>query len=262
MQRVMLFVDGSNVIGSLSKMNLKVEDYEPFYKYIFARAVEAQNTRFIGPPPTAALIRILWYAVGSLDQWNLADSKVQANLSEEFQKDRELKRNYMAIAGQQNQGKDQGTVAREAWANCLKEVQIWYEKRTEAVAGFRRFYHAVRARTDFIDIIECGHWKLDLLGRSVQEKGLDTRLAVDMVTLEDSYDIAVLLSGDADHIPSLEYLKRQGKHVAAVEFLGGWPPEKKGAQFANRLKVAADFVVQIYEMELVQKSLARKSEPT
>lgn len=258
MQRVMLFVDGSNVIGSLSKMNLRVDDYESFYRYVFERAVDLQKARFVGLAPTAALVRILWYAVGSLDQWDLNDPRVQASLHEAFQKDKDLKRTYMASAGVKLQAvNDQVAVAREAWAICYAEIRSWYERRHASIDGFRRFYHAIRNTTDYIDIIECGHWKLNILGRSVEEKGLDTRLAVDMVTLDNSYDLAVLVSGDADHIPSIEYLKRLGKHVALVEFLGGYPPEKRGAQTASRLRVSADFVVQIYEMELVQKSLAR-----
>jgi uncharacterized LabA/DUF88 family protein len=260
MQRVMLFVDGSNVVGVLRRMNLKVEDYEAFYRFVYEQAVKAWQVCLLGPPPTSTMMRVLWYAVGSLDEWDLSDPKVQATLHESFEKDREQKRTYMALAGQKLQGASQAAVAKEAWSLCFNEAKDWYEKRCDLVSGFRRFYHWVRSTTDFIDIIECGHWRTDLLARTVDEKGLDTRLAVDMVTLDGSYDFAVLVSGDADNIPSLDYAKRRGKHVAVVEFLAGYPPEKKSAHASSRLKVAADLVVQIYEMEIVKENLAKKGD--
>jgi uncharacterized LabA/DUF88 family protein len=94
------------------------------------------------------------------------------------------------------------------------------------------------------------------------EKGLDTRLAVDMVTQVNNYDVAILVSGDADAIPSLNHIKREGKQVCVIEFIKGYPPEAKGRQSSSRLKVAADFVTQIYEMDLVRQKLARPATPS
>ena len=91
------------------------------------------------------------------------------------------------------------------------------------------------------------------------EKGLDTRLAVDMVTQIQHYDVAVLVSGDADAIPSLNHIKREGKQVCVIEFIKGYPPEFRGRQSSSRLKVAADFVAQIYEMDLVRQNLVKKA---
>lgn len=47
------------------------------------------------------------------------------------------------------------------------------------------------------------------------EKGVDVQLAVDMVALAvaDTYDVAVLISGDGDFAPAVELVKRLGKHV-------------------------------------------------
>ena len=55
-------------------------------------------------------------------------------------------------------------------------------------------------------------------------------------------------------------MKRRGKHVGAVEFVRGYPPEQKGKGFSSKIKLAADFVARIYEMELVSKKVARKIE--
>ena len=260
MHRFALFVDGSNLVGVLRRMGVQVDDYEKFYRFIFDSAVDTWRTTStaISPPP-AQLFRVNWYEVGSVDDWDLADPDAQATLRSAFDRDDEIKRTYMALAGQKLPGKPQSEVATEAWNMCSGEFRKWYEQRVDLVAGFRRFHHSIRARTDFIDVIECGHWKVDLLHRTVQEKGLDTRLAVDMVTTLENYDVALLLSGDADNIPAIEHVKARGRHVGVVEFLGGYPPEKKGGAFSSRLKITADFVVRVYEMELVTKGLGSKT---
>jgi uncharacterized LabA/DUF88 family protein len=52
------------------------------------------------------------------------------------------------------------------------------------------------------------------------EKGVDSSIVADMMSLgwEDAYDIAVLLSSDADIKPAVEYLKRFGKKVYHATF--------------------------------------------
>lgn len=259
MHRFALFVDGSNLFGSLRTMSLRVDDYEAFFSYVFEQAVELWRETISGATPPAQLYRVYWYEVGSMDDWDLTDAKAQAHLRDRFDADKEVKRAYMALAGQKLKGASQAEVAAEAWVMCYNEFKEWYEYKWKILDGMRRFHHAIRTGTDFIDVIECGHWKVDLLHRALEEKGLDTTLAVDMVAMERNYDVAVTLSGDADHIPSINYMKERAKHVAAVEFLSGYPPEKRGRSFSSHLKRAADFVVQIYEMELVKHGLAKKS---
>ncbi len=51
--------------------------------------------------------------------------------------------------------------------------------------------------------------------RGTEEKGVDTRLAADMISLawEDNYDVAVLVSSDRDFVPVAEFLDTKGKKV-------------------------------------------------
>lgn len=57
-----------------------------------------------------------------------------------------------------------------------------------------------------------------------REKGVDTRLSVDLVDLahRDEYDAAYLLSGDADFVPAVEIARRLGKTVIAASPRGGY----------------------------------------
>ena len=115
------------------------------------------------------------------------------HLRERFETDKEVRRAYMVLAGEKLKGGSQAAVAKEAWGMCFKEFQEWYDKKKVLLEGMRRFHHAIRGGTDLIDVIESGHWKVDFLHRTVTEKGLDASLAVDMVTLEDNYDVALVV---------------------------------------------------------------------
>ncbi len=261
MHRFAIFVDGSNLYGTLKYLGVTIDDYGWLYRYVFDKAIEEWRASFSpGFSPPAQLCRIYWYAVGKIDAWDLPSPKAQTHLRQRFEEDRDVKRAYMALSGPKFPGAAQDKIANEAWASCFSEFQEWYSHKCRLLDGMKRFYHAVRARSDYIDIIECGRWKVDLLHRVLDEKGIDTSLAVDMIALKDTYDVALVISGDADMIPSINYVKTWGKHVAAVEFLKGYPPEKRGKQFSSHLKLAADFVVQIYEMDMVRNGQAKKGD--
>lgn len=50
---------------------------------------------------------------------------------------------------------------------------------------------------------------------SSAEKGVDAALVTDLLSLawQRAYDVAVLVSGDADYIPAVEYVQAQGLKV-------------------------------------------------
>jgi uncharacterized LabA/DUF88 family protein len=260
MVRFAFFVDGSNLFGSLKAMSVEVEDYQAFFNHLYKIAEQQwRSSVSAGRVPDTLLQRVYWYQVGSIDDWNLSDAQAQAYLRERFDDSKQIKAGYMATAGKTLAGQPQEAVAIKAWALCFNELKTWYEGKLKALDGMKRFHHAVRTSTDLIDILEVGHWKVDFFSHSCEEKGLDTRLAVDMIALEGSYDVAVVVSGDADSIPSIDLMKRRGKHVGAVEFVKGYPPEKKGKGFSSKIKSSADFVVRIYEMELVSQKIGKKT---
>jgi uncharacterized LabA/DUF88 family protein len=51
--------------------------------------------------------------------------------------------------------------------------------------------------------------------RGTEEKGVDVRMATDMIMLAwvDSYDVAVLVSSDADFVPVAAFLQTKGKKI-------------------------------------------------
>jgi uncharacterized LabA/DUF88 family protein len=66
--------------------------------------------------------------------------------------------------------------------------------------------------------------------RGTEEKGIDTRIATDLVSLawSNSYDIAVLLSADKDFVPVAEFLQTKGIKIIH----GSFPPS--GSQLSQK----------------------------
>lgn len=259
MGRFAFFVDGSNLFGALKAMNVEVDDYDSLYGHIFEEAHSTWRdvTRQTNNTPSE-LRRIYWYTVGSIDEWDLGLAQSQTALRAAFSKNKDVRDAWLAIAGKATPGLTQTALEDKAWAACFSDFKEWYEKKLSILDGMRRFHQGIRVRTDLIDVFERGHWKVNFLHKWVEEKGLDTGLAVDMVWLKDNYDVGVIVSGDADMIPSIVHLKGQGKHIAAVEFMSGTPPENKGRTFSTRLKEHADFVIRIYETELLRLNIGRR----
>lgn len=66
--------------------------------------------------------------------------------------------------------------------------------------------------------------------RGTEEKGIDTRLATDLVSLawQDAFDVAVLISSDQDFVPAAELLQAKGlKVIHAAVPPSGWHLKQK-----------------------------------
>ena len=262
MQRFVTFVDGSNLDGVLKHLNLRVDDYGSFYRHVYEQSVHYWGRTFAegSPWPPAQHSRIYWYVVGKMDEWDLSDPKAEQRLRSRFELNPRLRDSYIEDVLRRQPDLAVDRRLDEAWNLCFAETREWYDGKRRALERKKRFYHGVQAATDFVEIRQEGHWKVDLLHHTLHEKGLDTSLAVDMVALQDSYDVALLISGDADGIPGINYVKGRSKHVGVIEFRRGAAADfpMKGA--SSRLKLAADFVVQVFEADLVRRNLAYRAE--
>lgn len=262
MLRFVTFVDGSNLDGVLKHLNLRVDDYGSFYRHIFEQSVHDWGRTFAegSPWPAAQHSRIYWYVVGKMDEWDLSDPKAESRLRSRFEMNMRLRDSYIEEVLRRLPDCPPERRLEEAWNTCFAETREWYDGKRRALERKKRFYHGVQAATDFVEIRQEGHWKVDLLHHTLNEKGLDVSLAVDMIALLDTYDVALLISGDADGIPGINYVKNRAKHVGVVEFRRGAPTEFATKGTSSRLKIAADFVVQVYEADLLRRNLAYRAE--
>lgn len=71
------------------------------------------------------------------------------------------------------------------------------------------------------EVSSCPHCQSDT--RGTVEKGVDTRIATDMIKLAwvDDYDVAVLLTSDHDFVPVVEFLTTRG--IKTIH--GAFPPQ-------------------------------------
>ena len=267
-RRFMSFVDGSHLFQVLRQLGLKVEDYDQLYRFIFAQAFEQlQRTSLQSKQEHARLLRVYWYVVGAIDQWKLDDPKAQKHLSDRFDRDLEIRPLWLNTVARSlaDAGKpvtDPKALTAEAWQACLLDIRAWYEKKQRNLESMNRFFHAVEVNTEFIQLARVGRWKIDLLHKSSVEKGVDTHLVADMIGFADAYDVALLFSGDTDGLASLAHVKRLGKQVGLVELLRGSRPQVKGRVTSSALKLESDFVIPIYEAELVDRKIATRTGPS
>lgn len=58
-------------------------------------------------------------------------------------------------------------------------------------------------------VMDCPHCKEKVEYKTHIQKGVDTRIAVDMVTMavSDSYDVAILVSGDSDLVEAVNFIR-------------------------------------------------------
>src|SRR5262249_43568730 len=148
MGRFVVFVDGSNLFGALKSMNLEVDDYEALYGYLFseAHAVWFAATHQTEKVPSE-LRRIYWYAVGSMDDWDLGLPQSQTALRSAFARDREIRDYSLSVAGKANPGLATAALEDRAWAACFSDFKAWYQKKWDILDGMRRFHQGVRIST-------------------------------------------------------------------------------------------------------------------
>jgi len=93
-----------------------------------------------------------------------------------------------------------------------------YDQRREPdkYAGQMRFFNKIHA----MQFVTLKTRPLVVRGGSLFQKGVDTLIATDMVSMAflNHYDIAFLASGDGDLAPAVEAVKSAGKQIIVASF--------------------------------------------
>ena len=83
-----------------------------------------------------------------------------------------------------------------------------------------------------------------------KEKAVDVKLACDLLMLRDIYDVAVIVSGDQDYVPAVQFAKDAGKRVVNVAF-----EERNGQLYpggARRLNQITDESIRVSHESLAR----------
>lgn len=139
---------------------------------------------------------------------------------------------------------DHITQMKENFEKDFYEKNI--EKQKNNFSGQKKFFETISK----IPFIECKTTPLKQKDGIVYQKGVDAKIAIDMVSLahSGSYDVALLLSGDADLIEAVKLVKDYlGKVIVLVAY---YDYSKKGRKTASKNMIeAADLFINLKDFE-------------
>lgn len=266
--KVVIFVDGQNFKKNLQEFAfyglpnpLQVVPAAPathkfkldekhFLWQIFFRDILEKFHKITGEE--YRLLRVYWYNADSVSPWYVNPRAVST-----------IVRNY---GGRFPGLTDQRVIqlAKEWYARNKKN---FYESRDLV-------YDIIQRDVDFIEFKYVGQFKLKpyqiyrferdaatgvftYFGTREGEKGVDIGLAIDMVSKLAGFDVAILVSGDADFHPAVRFVKDHLKQVFQFSVAKGVPPN------ISYLSPWLDSIVDVFayfdEVELLGKYLNRKA---
>ncbi len=209
MKRALAYVDGSNLHNQLKNVGLLEKDIH--WRAFFEFAL----------PEQYELIRASWYHVNRLapHQWYPS-----------------LTRRYCPPGVDEN-----------AFENRCRH---WYETESIRLQKLHDEVHSrIAIENDFVDYRYSGVLRVNPYNQErMEEKGVDVGLAVDLVTQMESYDVAVLVSGDYDFAEAIRHVKSQGRQVHLLTIEPGYRSELRGQAWG--LRVLVDMVTPVFESDL------------
>lgn len=257
-----IFVDGANFRANLRDFSFtsanpmdertyQLEerhfDWGKFYGGVLAKFDQATRWEH-------QLIRVHWYSAASISPWPSSEQQQLDWAQRVVNRHPEIK------------GLTPKTV--------IELAQKWYRGERSYFERLREHvFEDIQRRTDFLEFRYVGQYQvhplreyrieqredgeITYLGVQVGEKGVDTGIAVDMIAKMSNYDVAILVSGDADFLPVVGYLKDNLKYVYQFSVARGVPPSIR--YLSPYLRGKVDCFASYDEVELLEQYLNRNS---
>ncbi len=241
-----IFIDGENLRHSLvdlfdSEFNPtdylpKTAHWDQFFDSLTKQA-DAEHR-----------LRTYWYVVDELDCWPYGLQRLVARdyVTKQLREPATLQsvmRKFKPYCKELDTITDNPKrLARaEEMANQLIQREIQIRRRFE---GWKVLQNGIAQKFDSVEFRRAGSIWYNLFTQSFgQEKGVDVKLATDILKLNEIYDVGIVVSGDGDYVPAVEVVKDWGKHIINVSFLkksGGLLPGG-----ARRLNQATDRAIEV-----------------
>jgi uncharacterized LabA/DUF88 family protein len=222
--RTVVFVDGQNFRNNLRQFQFQTDPDRRAFRLdekhfrwgpFFSEAVD-QFSELTGHGHR--LVRVYWYNAATMTPFREHRSAVLRALSE-----------------------CRETVSSITYDRLLDLAQRWHHRERQHFDVDRRnTYEDIQRRTDFLEFKFVGQYRVNpfevykfeemddgnllYLGTRVGEKGVDIGIATDMIAKMPNYDVAVLVSGDADFLPAVCYVKDNLRTVYQFSIAKGVPP--------------------------------------
>ena len=260
--RTAVFVDGANFRGNLRDFSFASDspvhrrryrleerhfDWKKFYDGVIAKFNCATGWEH-------QLVRVHWYYAETISPW-IASEK------ERFRLAQRVVDRHPEVDGLTPQ-------------KVIDLAHAWYIGERNYFERLREdVFENIQRQTDFLEFRYVGQYQvhplqehrirqdengqISYLGVQRGEKGVDTGIAVDMIAKMPYYDVAILVSGDADFLPVVGYLKDHLKYVYQFSVAKGVPPSIR--YLSAYLKGKVDCFAFYDEAELLNRYLNRTS---
>ena len=226
--KTVIFVDGRNFKYSLQAFRFQAEgapntgryyrlDEKHFHWREFFLGVVNKFAVSTGFPHR--LVRAYWYNAETIRPYQVTDRLVD-NVLQQF------KAQHPSLTPDMIKGLAKGWYDRE---------RSNFDYAKEAV------FEGIQRRIDFLEFKYVGEYVVKPFephrlsqqedgeyfyqGTREGEKGVDVGIAIDMIAKLQAYDVAVLVSGDADFLPAVRYLKDSLKQVYQFSLALDVPPQ-------------------------------------
>ncbi len=225
--RIYIFIDGENLRYSLDDILTKeiynrTKHYLPHYNWsdLFKFIVsESDNNLLKGE---SVLIRAYWYVISAIsynEEFKKDTFKCSSITKREKYLNKYVKHIYKKYEIKKGKEKDRVDNIEKS-VNYLEKQSNYVEKELNR---WNNIQSKIQRETSFLQFQRFGYLPLILDNgegkiKFLSEKGVDIKLATDLIAMKDMYDIAIIISGDGDYIPVIIAVKNMGKQVAVVNF--------------------------------------------
>ncbi len=215
--------------SSASEYLPKKADWESFFAYLVKEANAEMR------------LRTYWYVVDEIDFWPYGISRLLKN-RDFVTLDRVIRQHRPNCASLDAITDASARQAKlESIAQNLVKTETFMKRRFE---GWQEVQNGIAQAFDSVEFRRAGSIRMNLFTQAFgQEKGVDVKLATDVLKLNEIYDVGIIVSGDGDYVPAVQVVKDWGKHIINVSFLkksGGLLPGG-----ARRLNQATDRAVEV-----------------
>ncbi len=208
-----IFVDGENLRHSLVDLfgqEFNSSDYLPrnaawgdFFNSLVPKAGAGRR------------LRTYWYVVDEIDFWPYGLQRLVRDvpkLESVLLKDADYRREITGIVTQTERNTRMIEIAQELIAR---------ERRMKSrFDGWQIFQNGICSRFDCLEFRRAGSIRYNLFAQKLEkEKGVDVKLATDILHLKEIYSVGIIVSGDGDYVPAVQAAKDHGRHMVNVSFL-------------------------------------------
>ena len=225
----------------------KAADWEVFFRHL------VEESRIEGIP--SRLVRAYWHLVDAIDPQPMLPRKirneetgVQGYVPKELDEWRSHNakniEEFVEFMANLESPRIFSSDERERAEQIVGELQERKTRKEKEFAGQLTLQRAIAHKHRQIEFRRSGGIRYNLFTKKFgPEKTTDVNLAISMVTLKDTYDIAVIVSGDQDFVPAAGAVKNLGKTVVNIAFRAKNGKLLPGG--AKRLNEAVDWCVEV-----------------